>query len=422
MGKSVEPQIIGEHIRRLRLERHVSVRAFAAQTGFSPSFISQLENGQVSPSLGSLQKIAETLGRDARRVLRRRRERGRGGPDRPPLRPAPAGQHLDRRSPRGARLDDPQPQARAGAGDLRARRQERQAPALPLARGVRLRDQGPRDAHARGRGKRAGTGRRRGAAGTRAASLGEPGRRRPSRCCSSRRASRATDAAALFSLPKRLSNQRVDGSVRLRLRFPVWDLGGLDARACVWPAGSSWLSAFGARGVWGWQQPNDAPRSPHHRCLPPRPRPSRRPSRPPLSSIPPCSLPASNPGASASCTKPSQRLGAVVNAAIDRTIATAARPVRPPRPERRPEDPQLQQAYMTAVVAALGEAGVVRQGRCRRRDRGQDRELVQRAVDHRVSSRLEPAVRKLGPAQVRRRLQPLDLARTTHEDPSRRSE
>jgi quercetin dioxygenase-like cupin family protein/DNA-binding XRE family transcriptional regulator len=62
MMKPVEPQIIGEHIRCLRLERHVSVRAFAAQTGFSPSFISQLENGQVSPSLGSLQKIAETLG------------------------------------------------------------------------------------------------------------------------------------------------------------------------------------------------------------------------------------------------------------------------------------------------------------------------------------------------------------------------
>ena len=62
MGKPVEPQIIGEHIRRLRSKRHVSVRAFAAQTGFSASFISQLENGQVSPSLGSLQKIAEALG------------------------------------------------------------------------------------------------------------------------------------------------------------------------------------------------------------------------------------------------------------------------------------------------------------------------------------------------------------------------
>jgi transcriptional regulator with XRE-family HTH domain len=62
LGKAIEPQVIGEHIRRLRLKRHVSVRSFAAQTGFSPSFISQLENGQVSPSLGSMQKIAETLG------------------------------------------------------------------------------------------------------------------------------------------------------------------------------------------------------------------------------------------------------------------------------------------------------------------------------------------------------------------------
>jgi transcriptional regulator with XRE-family HTH domain len=62
MGKQVEPHSVGERIRRLRLERGLSVRAFAAQTGFSASFISQLENGQVSPSLGSLQKIAETLG------------------------------------------------------------------------------------------------------------------------------------------------------------------------------------------------------------------------------------------------------------------------------------------------------------------------------------------------------------------------
>jgi transcriptional regulator with XRE-family HTH domain len=62
MTLRVDPHIIGLHIKRLRLKRHVSLRSFAAQTGFSASFISQLENGLVSPSLGSLQKIADTLG------------------------------------------------------------------------------------------------------------------------------------------------------------------------------------------------------------------------------------------------------------------------------------------------------------------------------------------------------------------------
>jgi transcriptional regulator with XRE-family HTH domain len=62
MNTRVDPRVIGEQIRRLRLRRHVSVRSFAAQTGFSASFISQLENGLVSPSLGSMQKIADALG------------------------------------------------------------------------------------------------------------------------------------------------------------------------------------------------------------------------------------------------------------------------------------------------------------------------------------------------------------------------
>jgi quercetin dioxygenase-like cupin family protein len=39
----------------------VSVRAFAERVGFSASFISQLENGQVSPSIASLGKIAAAL-------------------------------------------------------------------------------------------------------------------------------------------------------------------------------------------------------------------------------------------------------------------------------------------------------------------------------------------------------------------------
>src|SRR5512139_1086243 len=62
MSTRIDPRVIGEQIHRLRLRRHVSVRTFAAQTGFSASFISQLENGLVSPSLGSLQKIADALG------------------------------------------------------------------------------------------------------------------------------------------------------------------------------------------------------------------------------------------------------------------------------------------------------------------------------------------------------------------------
>lgn len=62
MSNPVDPRLVGEQVRKLRVSRHVSLRAFAVQTGFSPSFISQMENGQVSPSLGSLQKIADALG------------------------------------------------------------------------------------------------------------------------------------------------------------------------------------------------------------------------------------------------------------------------------------------------------------------------------------------------------------------------
>jgi transcriptional regulator with XRE-family HTH domain len=53
---------LGESLRALREERRVSLRALAAQTGFSPSFLSQIENGQCSPSISSMEKIANALG------------------------------------------------------------------------------------------------------------------------------------------------------------------------------------------------------------------------------------------------------------------------------------------------------------------------------------------------------------------------
>jgi len=45
----------------MRERAGLSLRAFADRAGFSPSFISQLENGQVSPSIASLEKIAAQL-------------------------------------------------------------------------------------------------------------------------------------------------------------------------------------------------------------------------------------------------------------------------------------------------------------------------------------------------------------------------
>jgi transcriptional regulator with XRE-family HTH domain len=53
---------LGARLRELRTKRGLSVRTLAARTGFSPSFISQVEMDAVSPSLASLERIAGELG------------------------------------------------------------------------------------------------------------------------------------------------------------------------------------------------------------------------------------------------------------------------------------------------------------------------------------------------------------------------
>lgn len=55
-------QRVGDHVRHLREQAGLSLRSLASRTGFSPSFISELENGLVSPSIHSMEKIANTLG------------------------------------------------------------------------------------------------------------------------------------------------------------------------------------------------------------------------------------------------------------------------------------------------------------------------------------------------------------------------
>src|SRR5919109_2326009 len=61
-GLSVSHVNVGERIRQLRLGLGLSVRTLATKTGFSPSLISQVEHGQVMPSIGSLERIAMALG------------------------------------------------------------------------------------------------------------------------------------------------------------------------------------------------------------------------------------------------------------------------------------------------------------------------------------------------------------------------
>jgi transcriptional regulator with XRE-family HTH domain len=55
-----EPNL-GEVVRRLRTERSLSVRTLAGRCAFSPSFISQIELNQASPSIASLERLAAAL-------------------------------------------------------------------------------------------------------------------------------------------------------------------------------------------------------------------------------------------------------------------------------------------------------------------------------------------------------------------------
>lgn len=62
MPVSAVEQSVGEVIRQRREALGLSVRTLAAKAGFSPSFISQVENGQASPSIASLERLGLVLG------------------------------------------------------------------------------------------------------------------------------------------------------------------------------------------------------------------------------------------------------------------------------------------------------------------------------------------------------------------------
>lgn len=53
---------LGTVVRELRKSRKLSLRTLSRSTGFSAAFMSQVENGQASPSISSMEKIAHALG------------------------------------------------------------------------------------------------------------------------------------------------------------------------------------------------------------------------------------------------------------------------------------------------------------------------------------------------------------------------
>src|ERR1700689_5807248 len=55
-------QTLGTSLRYLREQHGMSLRALADRVDFSASFLSQIENGQCSPSISSMERIAKALG------------------------------------------------------------------------------------------------------------------------------------------------------------------------------------------------------------------------------------------------------------------------------------------------------------------------------------------------------------------------
>lgn len=60
---------VGERLRRIRLERGLTIKEVAAGASLTESFISQLERSRVNPSVASLQRITHVLGTSLGRLF-----------------------------------------------------------------------------------------------------------------------------------------------------------------------------------------------------------------------------------------------------------------------------------------------------------------------------------------------------------------
>ncbi|HRO33057.1 MAG TPA: helix-turn-helix transcriptional regulator [Brevundimonas sp.] len=63
-------QTFGQNVRRLRLDRGLTLEALADEVGLAYTYVGQIERGQRNPTLGVVEKIAAALGADAIDLLR----------------------------------------------------------------------------------------------------------------------------------------------------------------------------------------------------------------------------------------------------------------------------------------------------------------------------------------------------------------
>ncbi len=63
-------QVIGDHVKRLRIAKGWSQSDLARRSGFDESYIGVVERGQANPSLSTLDAVAEALGVEAYQLLR----------------------------------------------------------------------------------------------------------------------------------------------------------------------------------------------------------------------------------------------------------------------------------------------------------------------------------------------------------------
>jgi transcriptional regulator with XRE-family HTH domain len=65
MGTIVEIEELGRRIRKLRVERRMTLKQVEETSGLSATHLSEIERGRTSPTIGALVRIARALDRDA---------------------------------------------------------------------------------------------------------------------------------------------------------------------------------------------------------------------------------------------------------------------------------------------------------------------------------------------------------------------